>query len=146
MNRKKTLCVKKSGVFSMLYSLFEEIPTKSRSFLGKSKWTPYYQKYSFLELNFSFVELNFSFVELSFSFVELSFSFLKLSLTFGSRMFNMMYPNMVNYRPHPPLGSAASLCEEPLPLKGGERLPPPFAEETPQALPSLQGEGQGWGL
>ena len=30
----------------------------------------------------------------------------------------------------------------PLPLRGGERLPPTY----PQALPSPQGEGQGWGL
>ncbi len=33
----------------------------------------------------------------------------------------------------------------PLPYKGGEWLPLCPLYETPQALPSLVGEGQGWG-
>ena len=38
-------------------------------------------------------------------------------------------------RPHP----------QPLPYKGGERLPPCPPQELREALPSLVGEGQGWG-
>ena len=34
----------------------------------------------------------------------------------------------------------------PLPYKGGERLPPCPPHGLREALPSLQGEGQGWGL
>ena len=33
----------------------------------------------------------------------------------------------------------------PLPYKGGERLPPCPPQELREALPSLVGEGQGWG-
>ena len=34
----------------------------------------------------------------------------------------------------------------PLPYKGGEQLPPCLTQGFREALPSLQGEGQGWGL
>ena len=34
----------------------------------------------------------------------------------------------------------------PLPYKGGEGLPPCPPQGLREALPSLQGEGQGWGL
>ena len=42
---------------------------------------------------------------------------------------------LFDYRPHP----------QPLPLKGGERLPPLLATRLRKALPSLQGEGLGVG-